>query len=374
MEELHRAVVLVKGHLTQIHDVQYHFTMQKTPKVDSVPIPTEAVDFAWHRDGGWEKRTTSREDPKSGAKLASTIAWDGRCAQRQDIAPPPSKASRGTEGSSRPYLESFEPLSFLHLRGWGPHDQSFALDDWLMTGDVRLEGREPIGGRDTLVVSINVTYPARTRAEGVVLKYWLDEARGGLPLREEIYEKGSLRTRLDVTLAKVAPGIFLPTGYVMESFATPERKRTSTTTVRIDPSSIKLNQGLTQEFFRLNFEDGMLVENTDQHTFRYAGKLTEPGGPKINPAEVDRAADSAIAARDADARPAPRNGTFTDAPQGGAGVPNDPSTPGAGLTPGAGPPAMGGRWPAVRLVLAVAGVLVALAIWMWAAARRRRPL
>lgn len=221
----------------------------------------------WVPDKGWEKlkvSVTGKSLPYDGITIQ---AWDGNVYHatnerlRKEGGERISKSGIVYNQNQRAKDDLWKALNFMKL------------PDFLDKKDIIIEGEKIVNNSRTVVVNINLTEGARD--SGSYMRYYLDLARGGVPLKQLLYVQGELVKEVKDIVVIKKEGAYLPIkGDVYSKVH--HQGREKVVSYEVLEESIKINQGLRQEIFTVDFEHGLFIWDDNLKTEYYYGVGVEP--------------------------------------------------------------------------------------------------
>lgn len=255
----------------RIENIQLHITCAL-----DMQTATSIREFDWGSDQGNEffKTIWTREDNASHAiveQKQSQMAFDGDTLWHLEITPGWSFSKGAISPADNAVFRG--KMSFSTLLGcddWLPlsFGESLALAESVIVRDQV----EPIDGHPCYVVEV---IPTNRSQHSLV---WVDFQRDYRVLRLEKYtDQGgklfeNLQVRLDHIKLKQIEGIWLP---VQGNRSYPWSPNAGIRTLVVDVNSVKLNQGIPEDMFSIDFPKGCIVEDERTQKKYTVGDISE---------------------------------------------------------------------------------------------------
>ena len=261
------AIDIAAANIQQIQDIQMTFREQRFDEDKNKSIVTQ---FSFVPGSKWQKQITTKTK-ENGEKIITCFSWDGDKHKTLVQAIDSHGKQERKEGTILGKYEKLRPTPFDVI---GFMSAKKSLVDHLSSEDATIEGNVLCDGKETLVIADHK--PTNDRP---YMRYYLDMARGAVPLKQEFVVSGKVvRTVTNITISEIKPGLFLPTKCDIFSVEINEGK-SKWLGFDIDVSSIKLNQRLTQKDFDIEFAHNLPVWDRNIGMGYYEGVGAEPEQP-----------------------------------------------------------------------------------------------
>ena len=258
-------IEIASAHFEKIEDLEYKFKIRTGT---NEAMETRIISTQWVPSKGWERIDQTIYIPNEYSKITKDLealerqvsAWDGESGKTLNVDPTTDEATQGQTGRNKPASNTINPMTALKLKGGtAPNGKEANYIEYLKLSKNKIEGTEIINGKEMVILLMNAT-PSVPAKDGLIYRLWLDPERGAMPVRLEYILYGKLEHTIpNIKLKEVEDGIFIPEAFEMIS-ALGDGNRME---FQADPKSIKVNQGLTQASFTVEFKRGLPVWSND---------------------------------------------------------------------------------------------------------------